>query len=320
MEEKDETKKEDRIYAKVADELLSGKIMPDPSIEPMVNYYKNLEKTEDELTKSIGSWITHFDIYNDYLKHIRGIGPILSANLISMISPIDKFPKPSMLVAYAGLSGQYYEQECENGHKLISSSPKSVCPVFLTESKDICGGKIIKSIMVKGVMARKKGYHILGNTKLKTTLFKIASSFEKQSSEKSQYRILYDVKKAEYNSRDGMTKGHARMMALRYIEKRFLVNLHVIWMLGIGKEVTPYEATLKNHTIDPITTDDNYPLPALGSFDKSDDIANWTIHQLTDSYYDIQKMRIKSFNNVVAWVKNNPDKVKIPASNDVNKD
>lgn len=311
---------EDRKYAKIADDLLSGKFIPDPSIEPMVRYYANLEKTENELTKSITSWITHFEVYEKYLKHIHGIGPVLSANLISMLSPIDRFPKPSMVVAYAGLSGQYYEQECENGHRIISSSPKSKCPVFLTDSGDLCDAKIVSSTKFSGIMKRKKGYHILENTRLKTALFKVATSFEKQSGEKSQYRALYDAKKAEYNSRDDMTKGHARMMALRYVEKRFLVNLHVVWMGGIGNKVTPYEATLQNHTIDPITTDDNTPIPSLGSFNKTDDIANWTIHQLTDSYYDIQKMRIKAFNNVVTWIKNNPDKVKIPILTNENKE
>ena len=34
-------------------------------------------------------------------------------------------------------------------------------------------------------------------------------------------------------------------IAIRYIEKRFLVNLHVVWSLGMGIEVTPYEATLR---------------------------------------------------------------------------
>ena len=303
--------KEERKFAQIAEKLTSGKIIPDPSIASLIKYFKDLETTEDNLEKAIGSYINNFEIYTKYLKHIHGIGPILAANLISMISPITKFQKPSMLVAYAGLAGQYYEQECENGHKLITSSPKVQCPVFESDTGDICNAKIIKSTMVKGIMKRKKGYHVFENARLKTTLYKIATSFEKQSSEKSQYRALYDAKKAEYNSRDDMTKGHARMMALRYIEKRFLVNLHVVWMRGIGIEVTPYESTLKNHTIDPIKTDDNAPIPALGSFSEENNLENWTVHQLTDSYYDIQAMRIKAFNNIVAWVKNNPDKIKI---------
>ena len=299
----------DRKFAQIAEKIISGKIVQDPSIVSLIKYYKDLQMTEDNLGKSIGSYVNNFEIYSKYLKHISGIGPILSANLISMITPIDKFQKPSMLVAYAGLAGQYYDQECENGHKMFSSSPKVKCPIFETDTGEKCDAKIIKSTMMQGIMKRKKGYHIMENTKLKTTLYKIATSFEKQSSEKSQYRALYDAKKAEYNSRTDMTKGHARMMVLRYIEKRFLVNLHVVWMGGIGNKVTPYEATLPNHTIDEIRTDDNTPIPALGSFDTTNSLENWTIHQLTDSYYDIQKIRIKVFNNVVAWVKNNPDKI-----------
>jgi hypothetical protein len=258
------------------------------------------------------------DIYREYLKHIQGIGPILCANIVAMINPITEFPKPSMLVSYAGLSGSHYDQECEEGHKFLSSAPKPFCPVNLTETDSdeikMCNAKVVKSALVNIPMKRKKGYHIFMNTRLKTTLYKIATSFEKQSAEKSQYRALYDQKKAIYSSRKELqdekgAKGHVRMMTLRYIEKRFLVNLHVVWMRGLGYDVTPYEATMPNHTILPIETDDHYPLPAKGTFKPISEDDNWAIRQLTDNYYDIQKMRIKCFNNVIAWAKSNPEKV-----------
>ena len=78
----------------------------------------------------------------------------------------------------------------------------------------------------------------------------------------------------------------------------------------MGIDVTPYEATLKNHTIDPIRTGDNFPLPKKGSFAPISEQRMWSIRQLTDNYYDMQKMRIKTFNNVIAWIKSNPDKAK----------
>lgn len=315
-----ENKKEERKYATAATLLLAEKEIkkvPD-GIKDLYSYYKNLKLTEDGISKSIVPWVEDTQIYKEYLSHIQGIGPILSANLIAMLNPINDFPKPSMLVSYAGLSGSHYEQECENKHKFLSSSPKPFCPVNMNETgfgnDEPCNAKIVSSVFVNAPMHRKKGYHIYINTRLKTTLFKIASSFEKQSSEKSYYRMLYDVKKAEYASRDSIRvekggKGHARMMALRYIEKRFLVNLHVVWMTGLGYDVTPYEATLPNHTIEPIKVDDNYHLPVKGSIKPIPDERSWTIRQLTDNYYDIQKMRIKCFNNVVAWIKSNPEKV-----------
>ena len=319
--EKDDKKKE-RLYATIATRLLEEEDFEKiPSgIKDLVSYYKNLIATEEGVARSIVPWVSKIPIYTEYLRHIRGIGPILSANLIAMLNPIEDFPKPSMLVSYAGISGSHYDQECEEGHKFLTSSPKPYCPVNLTETYDdgeirTCDSKIIRTTFVDAPMKRKKGYHVFMNTRLKTTLYKIASSFEKQPPDKSQYRMLYDLKKAEYSGRKNLQdekggKGHMRMMAFRYIEKRFLVNLHVVWSLGMGREVTPYEATLKNHTLEDIRTDDGTPLPKKGSFKPISEEDNWAIRQLTDNYYDIQKMRIKCFNNVVAWVKSNPDKVK----------
>ena len=319
MEKTNETK-EDRKYAIIATKILEEKDfskVPD-GIKDLVSYYRNLKATEEGVAKSIVPWVEETDIYKEYLKHIQGIGPILCANIVAMTNPITDFPKPSMLVSYSGLSGSHYEQECEEGHKFLSSSPKAYCPVNLTETDSdemkVCNAKVVKSTFVNLPMKRKKGFHIFVNTRLKTTLYKIATSFEKMSPEKSQYRFLYDVKKAEYASRKELqdekgSKGHIRMMTLRYIEKRFLVNLHVVWMKGLGIDVTPYEATMPNHTIEPIRTDDGYPLPAKGTFTPISEEDNWAIRQLTDNYYDIQHMRIKCFNNVVAWVKSNPEKV-----------
>lgn len=329
--EKNETedekgKREDKKFARIATAILGEKDfkkIPD-GIKDLVSYYRNLLTTEEGVARSVVPWVEKTDIYKEYLKHIQGIGPIFSANLIAMLNPITDFPKPSMVISYAGLSGSHYAQECGNGHKFLTSSPKAYCPVNLTETNnpdiEVCGYDIIKSEFVNRPMKRTKAYHIFMNSRLKTTMFKIASSFEKQSTEKSQYRKLYDVRKAIYSSREGILeekggKGHVRMMTMRYIEKRFLINLHVVWMRGLGYDITPYESTMPNHTIVPITTDDNYPLPVKGSFKSISEEDNWSIRQLTDSYYDIQHMRIKCFNNVVAWVKSNPEKVTYFTSN-----
>ena len=317
---KENEEKYEKKFARIATAIVRSKDPVDQEIVGIKEYYANLKSTEDAIARRVAAWIKHHPIYNTYLEHIQGIGPIFSANLISMLTPITDFPKPSMLVSYAGLSGSHYDQECKEGHKFLTSSPKTKCPVNLeetdkTDPPSICGAEVVRSEFVNKPMKRRKGYHLFANSRLKTTLFKIASSFEKQSAEKSQYRKLYDEKKALYLSRPDFNKekgykGHARLMAMRYIEKRFLVNLHVVWMTALGYDVTPYEATLPNHTIEPIRADDGYRLPGKGSMKPTSESENWTITQLTNSYYDIQKMRIKCFNNIVAWVKSNPDKVK----------
>ena len=136
IETKEKDDKKERLYATIATRLLEekdfGKI-PD-GIKDLVSYYRNLLTTEEGVARSIVPWVAKTSIYKEYLQHIRGIGPILSANLIAMLNPITDFPKPSMIVSYAGLSGSHYEQECEEGHKFLSSSPKPFCPVNLTET------------------------------------------------------------------------------------------------------------------------------------------------------------------------------------------
>lgn len=328
--ETDDTDRYSKKFAAIATAIIKEKdrTKVPKEIVGLVSYYNNLKATEEGIARSIVPWILKQPIYTEYLDHLTGIGPILSANLVAMLTPIESFPKPSMLVSYAGLAGSHYEQECANGHKFMTVSPKPRCPVNLNETDRteivVCGADIVESVFVNAPMKRKRGYHIFQQGRLKTTMYKIATSIEKQSPDRSYYRKLYDMKKALYASRPDIQgkkgwKGHARMMALRYIEKRFIVNLHVVWMTALGHEVTPYEATLPNHTLDPIVTDDGVPIPEKGSMKPVPEEENWTIKQLTDSYYDIQKMRIKCFNNVVAWIKTNPERVSAFISSDDDK-
>jgi len=304
--------KYERKYASIATDMIDGKYSIPDGIRPLVHYCISLANTEKELVAGITAWVSGHPIYSGYLKHIAGIGPVLSANLISMIEPVERFEKPSKLIAYAGYSTQYYAQKCGAGHKFMSSSPMPYCPVRVMGEGDtinVCNKPIIESKFVKGVMQRKTGYILLVNTSMKTLMYKIGTSIERMSPDKSYYRRLYDGIKARYNSMDDMAKGHARMMALRYVEKRFLINLHVSWMYGLGHDIKPYESTLENHTIEPIELDDDTPLPAFASMDRIDTEGIWTIKQLTGSYYDVQKLRIKAFNNIVAYVKDNSGKL-----------
>ena len=54
--------KEEKKYASIAEKLTSGKIIPDPSIASLIKYFKDLETTEDNLEKAIGSYINNFEI------------------------------------------------------------------------------------------------------------------------------------------------------------------------------------------------------------------------------------------------------------------
>ncbi len=98
---------------------------------------------------------------------------------------------------------------------------------------------------------RRKGEKVNYNPKLKSLMWKIATSFEKQPSEKSRYRRLYEYKKEYLMNRKDLksalergekgAKLHIRLLALRFTVKRFLADLWVEWRKLEGLPITkPY--------------------------------------------------------------------------------
>jgi len=106
---------------------------------------------------------------------------------------------------------------------------------------------------------RKRGQKINYNPHLKTLMWKIASSFEKQKATKSRYRRIYDEKKRYYLNRPDLheaiekkkkgAKLHVRLMAMRFTVKRFLADTWIVWRKMEGLPVTkPYAHTILHHT------------------------------------------------------------------------
>jgi hypothetical protein len=115
---------------------------------------------------------------------------------------------------------------------------------------------------------RVKGKKLNYNPRLKTLMWKIATSFEKQNKTKSQYRLLYERQKAYYRNREDLKAkitakekgidGHVRNMTLRYVVKRFLANLWLEWRRLEGLTVTmPWVIAEGGHSnYEPPMTDD----------------------------------------------------------------
>jgi hypothetical protein len=106
---------------------------------------------------------------------------------------------------------------------------------------------------------RRRGEKVNYHPKLKTFMWKIATSFEKQKPEKSYYRRIYDEKKKYYMEREDLKKAvetgekgamlHIRMMTLRYTVKRFLADLWIQWRKLEGLPITkPYPHAILKHT------------------------------------------------------------------------
>jgi len=105
---------------------------------------------------------------------------------------------------------------------------------------------------------RRKGEKLGYNPHIKTLMWKIAGSFEKQKAAKSVYRTIYDEKKRYYLNRPDLakaitdkTKGaklHVRLMAMRYVSKHFLADLWLTWRKLEGLSITePYSITIMQH-------------------------------------------------------------------------
>jgi len=188
----------------LAHKIVAGKRKPPKEISDLVGFHHTLHETEKQLKKRLDAWSKHHKIRLNYLRHIKGIGPILSSALIAWLQPISRFPNISKLWAYCGLSP---------------------------------------------TQKRQKGKRLNYNPRLKTLMWKIATSFEKQKPEKSQYRRLYDKQKAYYLNREDLKakvkakekgiKGHIRNMTLRYVVKRFLADLWITWRKLEGLPITP---------------------------------------------------------------------------------
>jgi len=106
---------------------------------------------------------------------------------------------------------------------------------------------------------RKRGEKLNYNPKLKTLMWKIATSFEKQNPNKSYYRRIYDQKKQYYMQRPDLkqalqqkqkgAKLHIRLLTLRYTAKRFLADLWLQWRKLEGLPITkPYPHAILGHT------------------------------------------------------------------------
>jgi len=249
-------------YAWYADKLIEGKVAL-TDIENMVWCCGELIKLESELESKIKELVGEFQIYTDYLSKIRGVGPVLAGGLIGWIAPIERFDYPSRLRAYAGLTAQHYRLRCEEGHRIIATNTREICPV--RKKKGTCGAKIVEVQLVNSPPKKTMGYYTMVCFKLKTLAWKIARRFEYQTPRRSYYRYLYDKIKAYYANREdakNLSKGHIRGRALLWTASMFFNHLWETWRRLEGLPIRePYPIEKLGHTPKLIAmTDDKSPL------------------------------------------------------------
>ena len=243
----------------LAKQIIAGKVKPSKDLGDLVWYHNSLLETEKNLAKRLDAWSSHHPLRINYLSKIMGIGPIFSSGLIAWLSPISRFPNISKLWAYCGLSSEHYQCQCAKKHKMLSSHKLEKCPVRVGKKRTMCNAQIVQCEFVKAPMKRKYGWIMLANQRMKTFMWKIASSFEKQKAAKSKYRRIYDERKQKELKNPFLKKAiddkvagaklHVRLRAMRYTEKHFLSDLWLTWRKLEGLPVTkPYPNSMMDHT------------------------------------------------------------------------
>lgn len=177
-----------------------------------------LEAMEARIGAVIEKDVEHDPIYAVYLKHIPGIGPILSAAIrIEMVDP-GRFNTISKLWAYSGLD--------------------------VSNDGNDSGGHARK---------RKKGEKANWNPRLRMLFAKkLTDQFIRLGiGNPALGRRLYDKYKQFYVERDGhvLTKGHIDNRARRKVGKVFAACLWVAWRKLSGLPITePYAAGIEGHS------------------------------------------------------------------------
>lgn len=227
-------------------------------VKPLIDEAK---KFEDKIKKRLDLEVVHYPLYENYLKHIQGIGSILSSGIIANIGDISKFDTISKLWMYAGLGFNKFCPECK-------------CPTYVNIEYENSEGNITKGKKLKPfdnclecnhktipiIQKRTKGYSGNWNPRLKVLCWKIGSSFVKQKAAKSGYRRLYESfrkddmefhpEKIKENGKTKYNDGHMYNRAVRKTIKIFLSHLWMTWRELQGLEVRPpYVVKVLGHDI-----------------------------------------------------------------------
>jgi len=189
----------------------------------MVANYNDLLQVEDRLYKEVDSLLEYFEIYNQFLAPIKGCGTLMSGVIITELD-IHKAPYPSSFWMYCGYD------VAEDGRGRSKRKEHLVMRPYINK---------------KGEEKERKS--ITYNPFIKTKMSGVLGpSFIKQRNE--PYSGIYYQQKnrlEHHETYKEVSKGHRHNMSIRYMMKRFLVDLHVKWLETEGLPPTEEYAVAK---------------------------------------------------------------------------
>lgn len=172
----------------------------------LFDQYVDLEEAEESHFKMLGKVLQDYPVYNEFLTNVRGCGPAMSGVIISEID-IHKCKYASSVWAYCGL-------DVASDGKGRSRRKEHLVEREYTDKE--------------GNAAQRVG--ITFNPFLKTKLVGVlGSSFLRSNSPYAQSYRDYKHRLEQHPAHQTKTPAHRHNMAVRYMVKRFLVDLYTNW-------------------------------------------------------------------------------------------
>lgn len=185
----------------------------------LAGMYSRLAADEDHLAVRLEPIIEATPLWQQYLCDVKGVGPIIAGCILTALDPY-KAKYPSSFHKYCGLD------VADDGKARSKREEHLIKKEYVDKEGNI-----------------KKKKSITYNPWIRTKLIGVLGpSFLKQPD--SPYRAIYDNYKhrlendAKYKNE---TKGHRNAMAIRYMIKMFIIDLHMAWRKIEGLPVSePY--------------------------------------------------------------------------------
>lgn len=173
----------------------------------LVRSYISLEIEENEMIGQIGQALKDYRIYTEFLEKVKGCGPLMSGVILSEID-IHESKYASSIQKYAGL-----DVVIEDG---LGRSRRKEHLVDV-EYVDSYGDTQTKKSITFNPMLKTKLIGVLG------------SGFLKCKSPYSEIYYNYKNRLKNHPKHAGKSDGHIHAMSIRYMIKRFIVDLYVAW-------------------------------------------------------------------------------------------
>lgn len=205
----------------------------DYSAEHAREVHDATKKLEEHIKKVITKLVKVEPIYDTWLQHVEGLGPVLSAGLITRIGNVHRFESVSAIWAYAGM------------HVVDGKAPRR-----RKGHKANWDGELRELVAFKIPAQFVKRTHTFGRK-----LYDHYVAFYEQTHDAKcptwshpEAKVNKMGTKATLNGKGCSRRGHIYKMTTRKVGKRFLACLWAAWRKLEGLPVSePYAANIPGH-------------------------------------------------------------------------